>query len=118
MSESRHSSNMPPKGAMRGPGGGRGPNMRVVEKPKNFKDGLLRLIKYMKPYRLMTFCMILCILLETLFHTISPKLLGDITTTIFEGIQAKTGIDFTKIFYILISLGMTYLLNIAKDINM
>lgn len=119
MSNSKHTENTPPKGqmppggGMRGPGGGRGPQMRLVEKPKNFKSGLLRLMKYMKPYRLMTVCMILCILLETLFHTISPKLLGDITTTIFEGIKAETGIDFTKIFYILISLAMTYLLNIA-----
>ncbi|MBE7027749.1 MAG: ABC transporter ATP-binding protein [Ruminococcaceae bacterium] len=98
---------------MRGPGGGRGPNMRAVEKPKNFKSGLFRLMRYMRPYRFMTLFMIICILLETFFHTLSPKLLGDVTTTIFNGIQENTGIDFTKIFYILISLSLTYLLNIA-----
>jgi len=118
MSDSKHSANFPPKGAMphgpmRGPGGGRGPNMRAVEKPKNFKSGLFRLMRYMRPYRFMTLFMIICILLETFFHTLSPKLLGDVTTTIFNGIQENTGIDFTKIFYILISLSLTYLLNIA-----
>ncbi|MBE7039751.1 MAG: ABC transporter ATP-binding protein [Ruminococcaceae bacterium] len=118
MSDSKHSSNFPPKGAMphgpmRGPNGGRGPNMRVVEKPKNFRNSLFRLIKYMKPYRIMTLFMIICILLETFFHTLSPKLLGDVTTTIFNGIQENTGIDFTRIFYILFSLSLTYLLNIA-----
>lgn len=106
--------NPPPPGGMRGPGGrGPGPQMRVVEKPKNFKGGLLRLLKYLKPYRLLLICMILCILLETFFHTLSPKLLGDITTTIFDGLQAGTGINFSKITLILISLALTYLLNIA-----
>ncbi len=105
--------NMPPAGAMRGPGGRGHHMMRVVEKPKNFKSGLLRLMKYMKPYRLMTVCLIICIVLETFFHTLSPKLLGDVTTTIFDGIQSSMGIDFSKIFYILIALGSTYLLNIA-----
>jgi len=102
----------PPPGGMRGPGG-RGPHMRLAEKPKNFKSGLLRLMKYMKPYRLLTLCLILCILLETFFHTMSPKLMGDITTTIFDGIQKSTGIDFSKILSILIMLGFTYVLNIA-----
>ena len=61
----------PPPGGMRGPGpGGRGPMMRVVEKPKNFKGGLLRLLKYLKPYRLLLICLILCIVLETFFNSL------------------------------------------------
>ena len=102
----------PPPSGFRGPGA-RGPMMRVVEKPKNFKGGLTRLLKYLKPYRILLICMVLCILLETFFHSLSPKLLGDITTTIFEGIQQKTGIDYAKIVNILITLGMSYFLNIA-----
>ena len=101
-------------GGFRGPGpGGRGPHMRIAEKPKNFKSGLARLIKYLKPYTFLLICLVLCILLETFFHTMSPKLLGDITTTIFDGIQAKTGINFEKITSILIMLGFSYLLNIC-----
>lgn len=111
-SRQRNGNPPPPNTGMRGPGG-RGPQMRVVEKPKNFKSSLLRLMKYMKPYRLLTFFMISFILLETFFHTLSPKLLGDVTTTIFEGIKQNTGIDFAKILSILASLALTYLLNIT-----
>ena len=103
-----------PPGGFRGPGPGpRGPHMRIAEKPKNFKSGLARLMKYLKPYTFLLICLVLCILLETFFHTMSPKLLGDITTTIFDGIQTKTGIDFGKIVSILIMLGFSYLLNIG-----
>lgn len=104
----------PPPGGMRGPGGrGPGANMRVVEKPKNFKSGFMRLLKYLKPYRFLLACLVTFILLETFFHTLSPKLLGDITTTIFDGMQKGTGIDFSKIANILFLLAGTYLLNIA-----
>ncbi len=100
-------------GGFRGPGPGRPPHMRLAEKPKNFKSGLTRLVKYLKPYSLLLILLVLCILLETFFHTISPKLLGDITTTIFDGIKLGTGIDFAKILSILILLGFTYVFNIG-----
>ncbi len=102
------------RGPMRGPGGGPGPGGRGVvmagAKAKDFKGTLKRLLGYLKPYRIAVFLMILFVLLATLFHTLSPKILGDATTTVYDGVTNGTGIDFNKIFNILLTLSGTYLL--------
>ena len=90
---------------------GHGPGAVMVgEKAKNFKGTLVRLLGYLKPYWFASCCMILFVLLATLFNTLAPKILGDATTTIYNGIVNQTGINFTKLFYILLMLGGAYLL--------
>lgn len=102
---------MQQRGPMR-PGGGPGGRGVVMAgaKAKDFKGTLKRLLSYLKPYRIAVFLMILFVLLATLFHTLSPKILGDATTTVYDGVTSGTGIDFNKIFNILLTLGGTYLL--------
>lgn len=98
-----------PTGGMRGPGGpgGRGPVM-IGEKPKNFKGTLLRLLGYLKPFWFACTAMVLFVLLATLFNTLAPKILGQATTAIYDGLVNKTGIDFALLFRILLMLGGCY----------
>ena len=97
---------------------GRGPHgpMGTGEKAKNFKGTMARLIKYLQPFWIP---MILCILfsvLSTIFTIIGPKILGNATTKLAEGIVAKYSgngsIDFSAIFVILRNLTIIYLISL------
>lgn len=110
MSENRN--NRP---AMHGPRGPHGP-MGAGEKAKNFKGTMGRLMKYLRPFWIP---MILCILfsiVSTVFTVIGPKILGNATTKLAEGIVAKYGgtgsIDFAAIFKILRNLTIIYLISL------
>ncbi len=81
------------------------------EKPKKFKKTLRRLVTYLKPYKiLLTFVMITSIV-STIFNVLSPKLLGDATTSIFSSVMSGTGIDFPVLKKILLSLFGLYVLS-------
>ncbi len=89
----------------RGPGGGHGPmgGMRgAVEKPKNFKETSRKLLDYLKPYRIKLILVIIFAIGSAAFSIVGPKVLGNITTKIFEGLVSKVsgrgdGIDFAYI---------------------
>ncbi|MDD6727517.1 MAG: ABC transporter ATP-binding protein, partial [Lactimicrobium massiliense] len=96
----------------RGPHGPIGPG----EKAKNFRGTMARLIKYLQPFWIP---MILCILfsiLSTVFTIIGPRILGNATTKLAEGIVAKYSgngsIDFVAIFEILRNLTIIYLISL------
>ena len=98
---------------MRGPG--RGPG-RVVEKAKDFKGTTKKLIKnYLSKYKLALFIVIVFAVGSTIFSIVGPKILGNATTEIFNGIVSKisggAGIDFGKIAQILLSLLALYLIS-------
>ncbi len=105
----------------RGPGGGRhmsGPPMgRPVEKAKDFKGTLKRLIGYLKPYRVKLFAVLLAAVLSTVFSIVSPKIMGKATTKLFEGAMVKymdvpgAGIDFNYILQIILILAGLYLIS-------
>lgn len=97
---------------------GHGPHgpLGTGEKAKNFKGTMARLIKYLQPFWIP---MILCILfsvLSTIFTIIGPKILGNATTKLAEGIVAKYSgngsIDFSAIFVILRNLTIIYLISL------
>ncbi|MFC4321185.1 ABC transporter ATP-binding protein [Litchfieldia salsa] len=88
-----------------------GPSFGPVEKPKEFKKTFRRLLAYLKPQKIkLTFVMIAAIF-STLFNVISPKLLGDATTSLFASFTAKVGVDFDFIGQILMLLISLYLLS-------
>ena len=100
-------------GPMRGPGKGHG---RVVEKAKDFKGTTKKLIKnYLSKYKLKLFIVIIFAVGSTIFSIIGPKILGNSTTEIFNGVVSKlsggTGINFGKIAQILFSLLTLYLVS-------
>lgn len=96
-----------------GPGHfGRGP-MMVGEKPKEFKRTLRRLASYLKPHRFSLIIVGITALLSTLFNVISPKLLGDATTSIFDSFMKGTGVDFAFLTRIILMLCGLYALSAA-----
>ncbi len=71
---------------MGGPWGGMG---RPVEKPKNFRGTLVRLLRYLKPHRAKLGVVFVFAILSTVFNIVGPKLMGQVTTKIFAGVIAK-----------------------------
>lgn len=88
-----------------------GPGMGMpVEKAKDFKGTLRRLMGYIRPYRMQLFFVLLMAVISTLFNIVSPKIMGKATTKLFEGLIAKmqgipgAAIDFTYVGQILLIL--------------
>jgi ATP-binding cassette subfamily B protein len=86
-----------PRGPM-GPGG-RGP-MMVGEKAKDFKGTMKNLGLYLMPYRVAIGIVILFAVGSATFSIVGPKVLGNATTLIFNGLVDKisgsgVGIDFS-----------------------
>lgn len=97
------------KPAMRGPMGGRG--MGRGEKAKDFKGTLRQLIRYIGQYKIGIIVVMVVAVASTIFNVISPKVMGEATTSLASGLMAKVqgtgGIDFDYIGRILlIVLGM------------
>ena len=100
----------------RGPMGRPGPGPAVVEKPNDFKGTTNKLIKdYLSKYKIALIIVILFAVGSTIFSIVGPKILGNATTEIFNGIVNKlsggTGIDFGKIANILLTLLCLYILS-------
>jgi ATP-binding cassette subfamily B multidrug efflux pump len=99
-------------------GGGHGHFRRApVEKAKDFKGTLKRLLMFLKPHRFKLYTVIVLSVLSTAFSIMSPKIMGKVTTELFEGVLAKhkgipgTGIDFSYIANILLVLVALYLIS-------
>jgi len=99
----------------RGPGPG-GVGM-PAQKAKHFKATLKRLLQYMKPHRAAFAAVVLTAVLSTVFGIVSPKLMGDVTTELFEGMMRAAngggGIDFELIGRILGYLALLYVVSAA-----
>lgn len=102
-----------------GPGGGghMGGGMRKIEKAKNFKGTMNKLLQYLNPYKLSILIVILFAIGSAAFTIVGPKILGNATTKLFEGLVSKVSgapgaaIDFTYIGNIVILLLGLYILS-------
>lgn len=99
------------RGGMRG-----GPNMAMpVEKAKDFKGTLRRLLSYLRPHAVLFLTVILMTVFSVLFSVYAPKVMGMATNKLYEGFISKingvpgAGIDFTYISKILMILGSLYI---------
>lgn len=102
------------------PGPGRGPIMGMAfEKPKDFRGTLKRLLVYLRPFRLQIIIVFITAILSTLFGILGPRIMGQATTELFEGVKRKMsglpggGINFD---YIIKILGILAILYIASGI--
>ncbi|SFE62653.1 ATP-binding cassette, subfamily B [Paenibacillus catalpae] len=106
----------PPGGPGKGPGmGGPGGFGMPVQKPKNFKGTLFRLMAYLKPHQTKLMLVLLTAILSTVFSIVSPKIMGKAMTKLSEGFFGKQtggpGIDFDAINQILVILVVLYLIS-------
>ncbi len=88
-------------------GPGRGPG--AVEKAKDFRGTTKKLIKnYLADYKWKIMIVLIFAIGSTIFTIVGPKILGDATTEIFNGIVSKisggNGINFEKIAQILLTI--------------
>lgn len=99
---------------MPGPMGGTG--KKSSEKAKDFKGTTKKLIKeYLSKYKIALIIVFIFAIGSTIFTIVGPKILGNATTEIFNGIVNKisggSGIDFDKIGKILLTLICLYVVS-------
>ena len=100
----------------RPPMGGKRRGKGNIQKAKDFKGTTKKLIKnYLSKYKFGMFIVILFAIGSTIFTIIGPKILGNATTEIFNGLVSKitgeNGINFSKILNIIITLLILYLVS-------
>ena len=101
---------------MPGPMGGRRGAMPPPQKAKNFKKTTSKLFKdYLAKYRIALIIVFIFAIGSTIFTIVGPKILGNATTEVFEGLVRKlsggNGIDFEKIAQIAITLLSLYIIS-------
>ncbi|WP_252225513.1 ABC transporter ATP-binding protein [Clostridium sp. ZBS2] len=96
----------------KGPMGGK---MVAGEKAKNFKGTMSKLMKYLSEYKIPIIFVFVFAIGSTIFSIVGPKILGNATTELFEGLMRKvsggSGIDFDKIAKILGALICLYVIS-------
>ena len=97
----------------RSPGGNKGP--MPVEKAKNFKESGKRLLSDLASYKGIIISVFILAIGSAIFSILGPKILGNATTLIFEGLINKIygtgGIDFIKVRNTVILLFILYLVS-------
>jgi ATP-binding cassette subfamily B protein len=88
--------------------------MMVGEKPRDFKGTLSKLIQYLGSYRIAIVIVMLFAVGSTIFTIFGPKILGQATTKLFEGVLGQisgtgAGIDFDFIGRIILTTLGLYL---------
>ena len=107
-----------------GPGPGMGPRrggppgphgrMMPVEKPKNFRKTFFRLLHYIRPHLVPLTIVLVLAVVGTVFNTVGPKIMGEATTVLFEGMMSRmrgvdgAAVDFGRIAKILRLLIILY----------
>ena len=98
-------------------GHGHGHGMMPGEKAKNFKGTIKKLVQYMGNYKIGILIVMIFAVASTVFGIAGPKILGQATTELFQGLVAKVSgagtIDFEKIGEILLFLVAVYLVSAA-----
>ncbi|HVA24533.1 MAG TPA: ABC transporter ATP-binding protein [Chloroflexota bacterium] len=99
-------------------GWGRGPMAGLgipVQKAKNFKGTLIRLLSYFKPLRYQLLAVLIAAVIGTVFNVVGPKILGLATTKLFQGVVSKSrgagSVDFGYIGHILLVLAGLYVVS-------
>jgi len=121
VSEERKVEKPQPKGF--GNGGPMGSLGKPVEKAKDFKGTLLRLLRYLKPQRTKFIAVFIFAILSTIFSIIGPKIMAKAVDKIAEGFVGKMmalkmhlpvpAMDFTYIGQIVLILIGLYVISAA-----
>lgn len=104
------------KGPTGGPMGGGPGAMMAGEKAKDFKGTFKKLVSYLGKYKLAISIVIIFAIASTIFNILGPKILGNATTKIFEGVMNMIsgkgeGIDFGYIGQIMLLLVVLYVIS-------
>ncbi|GAB5493331.1 MAG: ABC transporter ATP-binding protein [Phototrophicaceae bacterium] len=102
-------------GPRRGPGGG-SPMGAPVAKANDFRGTMAKLIEYLSHHRVALVAVLIFAIISTIFTIVGPKILGEATTIIFEGVIAQiqgtgVGIDFDAVRNIILLLVVLYMIS-------
>ena len=90
-------------------------NLPNNTKPKNFTTSLKKLIKSLFPYKKGITIVFIFSILSTSFTIVGPKVLGNATTELYNGVVKKLNnagsIDYTKLHTILLTLLILYIIS-------
>lgn len=88
---------------------------REVVKPNNTKKSIKQVFSLLKNYKIKLSLTFICAIMSTLFTIISPLLIGQATTLIYDGIiriMNHTGsIDFERLYVLLIIVSVLYVVS-------
>lgn len=97
---------------------GKGPH--ITEHAKDFKGTLKKVLHSLSEYKLKLIIVLFFAILSTIFSIVGPKILGNATTELFNGLISKLtggiGINFPAIYKILISLLIIYIISMIFSI--
>ncbi len=103
---------------VRGPMGRGGPMGMMIkgEKPRDFKGTMVKLIRYLSSYKAAIAIVMVFAIASTIASIVGPKILGQATTKLFEGVISQiagtgSGIDFDYIGQIIVLTLALYLLS-------
>src|SRR5437764_8467689 len=88
-----------------------------VQKAKNFRSTLFRLLGYFKPQKYLLMIIVFAAVIGTVFNIVGPKILGLATTKLFEGVVQKmegvpgASVDFNYIAHVLLILAGLYIIS-------
>ena len=95
------------------------PPMKIAEKPKNFKTTAKQLASYVRPYYFKIILSLVLMVISTVMCIYGPRLIGDVTTAISNGILSKysggPGIDFKTIGRLIIIILAIYSVSALID---
>lgn len=95
---------------------GMGGAMGAGEKAKDFRGTMKKLIQHLKPYRVVMILVVILAIGSASFSIVGPKILGNATTEIFNGVVSKVsgsgnGINFDSISKTLLILVGLYIIS-------
>ncbi|MCA9944374.1 MAG: ABC transporter ATP-binding protein [Anaerolineales bacterium] len=89
--------------------------MRRGDKARNFKETMSKLAQYLAAYRMKLIIVVVFAIASTVFNIVGPKVLGNATTKLFEGVLAEIAgagsIDFEYIGRILLIMLVLYIVS-------
>ena len=105
--------NHAPRRMAHGPGG----RMGTGEKAKDFKGTMKKLLNYIGKYKIGILFVLIFAVGGTVFNILGPRVLGNATDEIFNGIMSKisggAGINFSNVTSILLTLLCMYIVSAA-----
>jgi len=106
----------PPARPGGGPMGGPPGMLRGGEKAHDFKGTMVKLLRYLAPYKWSFVVVIVFAVAATIFTIVGPKIMGKATTKLYEGVVAQisgtgSGFDFVGIGNILLLVGGLYIVS-------
>lgn len=89
-------------------------------KVKNTKKTMKNMMGLLKPYRIRFIIVLIFALASTIFSVIGPKIMGNATSVLFEGLMARVqgtgGVDFDRIGQIIMILIGIYIISVLFSI--